>query len=139
MTAWILRTFGCISCVMIVRIHFLWLLPLAACTLPGAAADSVSSLRFSPSAFDSFRTNTEIRYTLKSPSAISIDIVHRDSMGQLLSVNTLAENINETRGSHAHTWLGDTRSGFFAPSGLYIGVLRIGDQRYETVVRVFHF
>lgn len=102
-------------------------------------ASLVTSLRFSPSAFDSFRRNTEIRYTLKSPSTVSINIVRRDSAGQMFLVNTIAENTYETKGSHSHTWLGDTRSGLFAPSGLYLGVLRIGDKQYETSVRVFHF
>lgn len=113
----------------------------ASCKLPSAVDDPsvVTNLRFSPSAFDSFRRNTEIKYTLRSPATLSIHIVRRDSSGQTLLVNTLVESVYETKGSHAHTWLGDTRTGFFAPTGLYIGVLQIGNQRFETAVRVFHF
>jgi hypothetical protein len=113
----------------------------ASCKLPSAADDPsvVTNLRFSPSAFDSFRRNTEIKYTLRLPATLSIHIVRRDSSGQMLLVNTLVENVYETKGTHAHTWLGDTRTGFFAPTGLYIGVLQIGNQRFETAVRVFHF
>lgn len=110
------------------------------CKLPTADDPSaVTSLRFSPSAFDSFRRNTEIRYTLKSAATVSIYIVRRDSTGQPQLVSTLVENVFETRGTHAHTWLGDTQNGFFAPSGLYHGILQIANQRYEASVRVFHF
>ncbi len=109
------------------------------CSLPSSSDLIVSSLRCSPSAFDSFRANTEIRYTLVKPATVTITIAQRNSSGQLILVNTLAENINETKGSHGHTWLGDTAAGLFAESGNYIAVLQIENSQYEAGVRVFHF
>lgn len=111
------------------------------CTFPSAADDPelVSNLRCSPSAFDSFTRNTEIRYTLKAAARVSINIVKRDSAGKELLVRTIITDLHETKGSHTHTWLGDTESGFFAPSGLYIVQVRAGSRRFETAVRVFHF
>jgi len=84
---------------------------LVSCKFPTAADDPsiVSNLRFTPSAFDSFTKNTEVQYTLKNPVAVNISIVKRDSSGQEYLVKTLAEDIHETKGTHRHTWLGDTR------------------------------
>ena len=112
---------------------------LCSCTLPTQPDLLVSSLRCSPSAFDSFRTNAEVRYTLAKPATVSIYIARRDASGGLQLVNILAENIYETKGSHGHTWLGETSAGFFAESGLYIAILRIEGNQYETTVRIFHF
>ncbi len=111
------------------------------CKLPTAADDPniVSNLRFTPSAFDSFTKNTEIQYTLKNPVTVSISIVKKDSSGQEFLVKNLAEDIHETKGSHRHTWLGDTDKGYFAPIGTYIGILQIESKRYETTVLIFHF
>ena len=110
------------------------------CQLPSPADDPelVSSLRFSPSAFDSFRQNTEIRYSLKSPVSLSLLIIHRDSSGREFLVRTLAEEFNETAGTHAHTWLGDTMTGSFAPAGLYLGRVQIGHKSFETSVLIYH-
>lgn len=117
------------------------LLVLQTCHFPSAAEDPelVSNLRFSPSAFDSFRTNTELRYTLKSHAKLSIYVTTRDSIGTEFLVKKLVENVEESKGSHAHTWLGDATNGQFAPKGNYIGVLLTGHQRYEAAVQVFHF
>jgi hypothetical protein len=115
------------------------LLFLNSCSLPSSTDLIITSLRCSPSAFDSFRTNTEIKYTLAKPASITIYIAQRDDSGQLVLVNTLAQNIYETKGSHGHTWLGDTAAGLFAESGLYIAILQIESNQYETSVRVFHF
>mgnify|MGYP001360902762 CR=1 FL=1 len=114
---------------------------LQTCQFPSGSDDPelVSNLRFSPSAFDSFRTNTELRYTLKSPAKLSIYVAMRDSIGSEFLVKKLAENIEETKGTHAHTWLGDATNGQFAPRGSYIGVVLTGHQRYEAAVLVFHF
>jgi hypothetical protein len=109
------------------------------CSLPTTNDFIVSSLRCSPSAFDSFRANTEIRYTLAKPATVTIYVAQRNASGQLVLVNTIAENISETKGSHGHTWLGDTQFGLFAESGNYIAVLQIEHDRYEAGVRVFHF
>ncbi|MGA9116802.1 MAG: hypothetical protein WB626_08510 [Bacteroidota bacterium] len=112
----------------------------ASCRLPPEAEPAgVADLRFSPSAFDSFRANTQIRYSLKVPAVVTIMIVQRDTTGRLLYVNTLVANTLETKGTHAHTWLGDTFTGYFAPAGLYFGILQTGSERFEAAVRVFHF
>jgi len=117
------------------------LIALNSCQLPTALDDPalVSNLRFSPSAFDSFRRNTEIRYTLKAPATVSIFVSKKDSVGQEFLVKTLIENVNETKGTHSHTWLGDTNQGQFAPIGNYIGVVQIQHKRFEAAVLVFHF
>ncbi len=117
------------------------LIAFTGCKIPTALDDPslVSNLRFSPSAFDSFRTNTEIRYTLKAPATVSILIAKRDSAGQEFLIKTLIENVNATKGSHAHTWLGDTNQGQFAPLGSYIGVVQIQHKRFEAAVLIFHF
>jgi hypothetical protein len=117
------------------------LLILHACKLPTALDDPalVSNLRFSPSAFDSFRTNTEIHYTLKAPATLSVYVLKKDSVGQNFLVKSLVENLSETKGSHSHTWLGDTNQGLFAPVGTYIGVIQIQQKQFESAVLVFHF
>ena len=117
------------------------LFTLVSCKLPTAADDPsiVTNLRFSPSAFDSFTKNTEIQYTLKSPVKVSITIVKKDSDGQDMLVKTIAEDISETKGTHRHTWLGDTEKGLFAPIGTYIGVLKIESKSFEATVLVYHF
>lgn len=114
---------------------------LYTCKLPTALDDPalVSNLRFSPSAFDSFRTNTEIRYTLKTPTTVTIFISKKDSLGREFLVKTLIENVHETKGTHSNTWLGDTNQGQFAPIGSYVGVVQIQHRRFETAVLVFHF
>lgn len=117
------------------------LILFASCKLPTVADDPsiVSNLRFTPSAFDSFTKNTEVQYTLKNPIAVSISIVKRDSSGQEFLVKTIAENIHETKGTHRHSWLGDTEKGLFAPIGTYIGLVQIESQRFEATVLVFHY
>ena len=114
---------------------------LVSCKLPTAADDPniVSNLRFTPSAFDSFTKNTEVQYTLKDPVTVNISIVRKDSSGQEYLVRTIAEEIHETKGTHRHTWLGDTEKGLFAPIGTYIGIVRIESRRFEATVLIFHF
>jgi len=111
------------------------------CKLPSPAEDPgmITSLRFSPSAFDSFKRNTDIKYTLKAPATLSVFIVRTDSAGSELLVRRLALNVRETKGSHSHTWLGDNENGYFAPIGTYIGVVEFESQHFETTVLVFHF
>ena len=110
------------------------------CRLPSPVEDPelVRSLRFSPSAFDSFKRNTELRYTLKYPVRLSLLIVYRDSTGAESLVRTLAVDIAETAGAHAHTWIGDTMYGAFAPAGRYLGRLRVGGESFETDVLIYH-
>ena len=111
------------------------------CSHPSQLDDPelVSSLRFSPSAFDSFKSNSEIRYSLKSPAMLNAYVITRDSTGKEYLVKTLAINAAESKGSHAHTWLGDTNDQLFAPPGLYIGVIQIQQRRLEASVLVFHY
>ena len=113
----------------------------AGCRWPNAeeSPEIVSSLRFSPSAFDSFSRNTEIRYTLKAPVRVSAVITRRDAQGGEAVVKWLFVELAESKGSHAHTWLGDNDQGRFAPAGEYRGVVLVGGQRFETTVGVFHF
>lgn len=119
---------------------YLILSSLLCCSLPTALDDPalVTNLRFSPSAFDSFRTNTAIYYTLKTPATLSIYILKRDSTNQDYLVKTLVENVNESKGTHSHTWLGDNDDGLFAPIGTYIGAVRIRNKQFEAAVLVFH-
>lgn len=118
------------------------LLPLLqGCTLPGPGDSPVivANLRFSPSAFDSFTRNTEIRYTLAAPVRVSVAILRSDSEAGTQLVKTLFSDLSESKGAHAHTWLGDTGQGRFAPAGEYVGIVTVSSQRFETTVRVFHF
>jgi len=114
---------------------------IISCNLPNSSDDPsiVSNLRFTPSAFDSFTKNAEVQYTLKNPVAVDISIIKRDSSGQEYLVKTLAEGIHETKGTHRHTWLGDTEKGLFAPIGIYIGIVRIESRQFEATVLVYHF
>ncbi len=100
---------------------------------------TVTNLRFTPSAFDSFKRNAEMKYTLSSPASVSLYIVKRDSSRHELLVKTLARGLAETKGSHSVTWIGDTDGHYFAPVGIYLGLIRIGSERFETVVEVFHY
>ena len=114
---------------------------LSGCRMPTAAegADILANLRFSPGAFDSFRRNTEILYTLKQPARVTVSIVRRTASGTDQPVVTLFTEIMESKGYHSHTWLGDTSHGLFAPAGDYVGIVRVGYRQFEAVVRVFHF
>jgi hypothetical protein len=112
----------------------------AACNQPSALdhPDLLTDLRFSPSAFDSFRGNTQLRYRLAASATVTIVIVKRDSLDRDYLVKTIWKGGTETKGNHAHAWLGDTDLGYFAPAGEYLGVLTIGDRRFEAGVRVYH-
>ena len=57
---------------------------LSSCNYPSQLDDPelVNSLRFSPSAFDSFKANTELRYTLKVPATLNAYILKSDSTGK---------------------------------------------------------
>jgi hypothetical protein len=116
-------------------------LALSGCRMPTAADDTgiLANLRFSPGAFDSFRRNTEILYTLKQPARVTFSIVRRPASGPDQPVLTLFTGLLESKGFHSHTWLGDTSQGLFAPAGDYIGIVCVDDLRFEAAVRVFHF
>lgn len=114
---------------------------LSGCRLPTAvdSDDCVSGLRFSPAAFDSFRRNTQILYTLKQSARVTLSIVRRPVEGVDQPVVTLFTELLESKGFHSHMWLGDSSAGLFAPPGDYVGIIRIGDRSFEAAVRVFHF
>lgn len=114
---------------------------ICGCNLPSTLDDPelVSSLHFSPSAFDSFKSNTQILYSLKAPAILNAYILKVDSAGKEYLVKTLVLNAAESKGSHAHTWLGDTDDQLFAPPGLYIGIIQIQERRFESTVLVFHY
>jgi len=114
---------------------------VCSCNFPSSLDDPelVSNLRFSPSAFDSFKSNTQMLYTLKAPATLNAYILKVDSTGKEYLVKTLVLNAAESKGSHAHTWLGDTDDGLFAPTGTYIGVIQIQQRRFESTVLVFHY
>ncbi len=99
----------------------------------------ITNLRFTPSAFDSFRRNTELRFTLKDPASLSVVIIQKKSSRQEVLVKSLATDLHETKGTHGVTWLGDTNEGLFAPTGIYYGVIVVEQHRFETTVQVFHF
>lgn len=110
---------------------------LASCALPTSTEGIVSSLRFSPSAFDSFKRNAELRYTLKERTRVSVVIVRRNPAET--TIKTLISGLEETSGSHAHTWLGDNDAGRFAATGEYVAILTAGNERSEATVTVFHY
>jgi len=114
---------------------------LCSCKLPTQANDPnlISSLHFSPSAFDSFKRNTELKYSLKVPSTVTIYIIRKDSAESESLVKTLVDDLSDTKGSHSITWIGDTEARLFAPAGTYFGVVQIGGTRFQTIVQIFHF
>jgi len=118
----------------------LGLVLLASCRIPvnGPQGALVSDFQFEPEAFDSFVGVSRARYTLSQASHTSLSIARLSDGGTRTLVITLFENLFEAGGSHAHTWLGDTGEGTFAPSGTYLGILTAGSEQYETVVRIYH-
>ena len=80
-----------------------------------------------------------MKYSLKVASRVSVYIMKKDSANRELLVKTLVENLNETKGSHSITWIGDTDQRLFAPVGIYFGVVQLQQNRFETIVQVFHF
>ena len=112
---------------------------LVSCRLPADvdAESLVTNFRFSPAAFDSFKQSTELRYSLAAPSDVSCMIIRRTAVADAL-VTILCVSVRESKGTHAHTWLGETYAGQFAPAGDYIGIVRVRDRGFEATVRVYH-
>jgi hypothetical protein len=115
-------------------------LSMVQCNHPSATDDPelLSNLRFAPGAFDSFRRNTELKFTLRHPVTLDITIESKAAPGADFVVKTLVQNAYQTKGSHSIAWLGDTDAELFAPAGVYIGVLNISNRRFETTVQVYH-
>ena len=95
----------------------------------------VSSCRFEPPLFDSFRQNTKLSYTLDQPAMVSIYILDQDR----IVVKTVAVNLPLSRGSHSHGWKGDNDEWTFVPTGSYIGQVIVKGRRFEATVEVFHW
>ncbi len=109
------------------------------CTLPSRPeALPIKNLRFSPAAYDPFVEESDIKYTLNSPAVLEIYIIKKED-GKDLLVKTLATKINETQGTHSHTWLGGNNEGYFVPTGIYYGIIIIDNERFETTVEIFHY
>ena len=108
------------------------------CSIPSRPPPQITSLRFTPSAFDPFKRNAELRYNLDRDATVSVYIIKKDSVGQRFIVKTLAEYIDETEGTHAHAWLGGNDEGFFVPVGMYYGVIQTEYDIYETSIEVYH-
>ncbi len=95
----------------------------------------VSSCRFEPPLFDSFRQNTKLSYTLNQPATVSIYILDQDRS----VVKTVAVNLSLSKGSHSHGWKGDSDEWTFVPTGIYIGQVIVKGKKFEATVEVFHW
>ncbi|HND44260.1 MAG TPA: hypothetical protein PKX51_18205 [Cyclobacteriaceae bacterium] len=113
-------------------------LTFTCCSLPSRPPPLVTSLRFTPSAFDPFKRNVELRYSIDREAVVSAYVIKKDSAGHRLVVKTLFEYAEITEGSHAHAWLGGNDAGFFVPTGVYYGVIQTSDDLYETSVEIYH-
>ena len=95
----------------------------------------VSSCRFEPPLFDSFRQNTKLCYTLNQPTTVSIYILDQDRA----VVKTVAVDLSLSKGSHSHGWKGDSDEWTFVPTGIYIGQVIVKGKKFEATVEVFHW
>jgi hypothetical protein len=109
---------------------------LYSCRNPLSADDLlVTSCRFEPPLFDSFKANTKLSYSLSSPATVSVYILDR----QRLIIKTVAVNLVESKGSHSHGWKGDSDDTLFVTSGIYIGQVKTNGKTFEATVEVFHW
>ena len=95
----------------------------------------VTSLRFEPPLFDSFRQNTKLSYSLNQPASVSVLILDQDRN----VVKTVAVNLSLSKGSHSHGWKGDSDELTFVPTGIYIGQVNAKGRKFEATVEVFHW
>ena len=95
----------------------------------------VSSCRFEPPLFDSFRQNTKLSYTLNQPATVSIYILDQNRS----VVKTVAVDLSLSKGSHSHGWKGDSDEWTFVPTGIYIGQVIVKGKKFEATVEVFHW
>ena len=109
---------------------------LSCCSQPISPDDLlVSSCRFEPPLFDSFRQNTKLSYTLNQPATVSIYILDQDRA----IVKTIAVDLTLSKGSHSHGWKGDSDEWTFVPTGIYIGQIIVKGKKFEATVEVFHW
>ncbi|MCL5268289.1 MAG: hypothetical protein M1469_09330 [Bacteroidetes bacterium] len=95
----------------------------------------VSSCRFEPPLFDSFRQNTKLSYSLNQPATVSVNILDQDRN----VVKTVAVDLSLSKGSHSHGWKGDNDEWTFVPTGIYIGQVIAKGKKFEATVEVFHW
>jgi len=95
----------------------------------------ITNLRFSPDTFDSYKHNTSLKYTLLKEALVSIEIY--DSKGN--KIKRLLENLEETKGSHSHGWLGIADKGVFAPAGVYLAKVKADYSEAFASVEIFHY
>jgi len=106
------------------------------CRSPLTADDLlVTSCRFEPPLFDSFKANTKLSYTLSEPATVSVYILDR----QREVIKTVAVNLAESKGSHSHGWKGDSDDTLFVTTGIYIGQVKTNGKTFEATVEVFHW
>ena len=107
-----------------------------ACRIPITADDLlVTSCRFEPPLFDSFKANAKLSYSLSQPATVSVYILNH----QRRIVKTIAVNLSESKGSHSHGWKGDSDDTLFVTSGIYIGQVKTSGKNFEATVEVFHW
>ena len=124
------------SCALRHALCAMLLVVFPSCASPISPDDLlVSSCRFEPPLFDSFRQNTKLSYTLNQPAMVSIYILDQDR----IVVKTVAVNLPLSRGSHSHGWKGDNDEWTFVPTGSYIGQVIVKGRRFEATVEVFHW
>jgi len=108
---------------------------LTSCGIDSLHTNIIANLRFSPDAFDSYKRNTSLKYSLLKEAEVSILIL--DSNGK--KVFTLLYNLLETKGSHSHGWLGISDNGTFVPAGIYLAKVVADYDEAFTSVEIFHF
>lgn len=119
-----------------VRVLLSFVTMVFVCCSPITADDLlVTSCRFEPPLFDSFTANTKLSYSLSTPATVSVYILDQ----QRRVVKTIAENLNESKGSHSHGWKGDSDDTLFVTSGTYIGQVKTNGKSFEATVEVFHW
>ena len=114
---------------------FLQFLFNTSCGVNPLRPDIITNLRFSPDAFDSYKRNTSLKYTLLKEAEVSIEIYNANG----IKVKTLIENLMETKGSHSHGWLGISDKGTFVPAGIYIAKVAADYDEAFASVEIFHY
>lgn len=94
----------------------------------------ITSLRFSPDAFDSYKRNTSIKFTLTRRATVSAWITN--SRGEVII--QLTQEIEQTRGTHSLAWLGLDLNGTFVTPGVYIAWVSADYDTASASVVVYH-